>query len=566
MRRYFGVEGRDQRLHGRVPGAEPRPRARRGHGARGGVRPRFQRAAREGGASAGLAARLDAPLALRPRARRVTGLFILLAPWVMGLFGPYERVSPSPCRGCCSLVVLLMGVSGIVTGDPQLATRSSPSRRSCRSLWNLAIIVSLVVFVPQFDSVEAQLYVYAGGILAGTVIQAITPVWWLRGRDGRIRAVLDLRDPAVKRVFAPDAAGDARCRAHQLQPRHQHVLRRAFRRPGPRVRARSTRRFASTCSPRGCSRSPSPPSSSRACRASPPATTSSGFARRCRSASARSGSSCCPRAPSARCSRFRSRAFCTSAAPSTPSETRVVAGDLAAFALGLTFNGTMLMLNRAFFSLQSAWVPTAIALGNLALNVVLNAVLYRVGIWGIPLATSIVNIAGTARAPRHVPQAPRPDRRPRARVLLRPITIAAAGAAGAAYRSLVRARRAARPLARRPDRPRWGSASWRAAAAYLGLAALIRVRELQTLLRCGGDQLQRARNELARPHPQLLDRRAHRPRQVDAGRPRARGDADALRARDARAGARLDGARARARHHDQGAGRPRRCGAATSST
>ena len=33
--------------------------------------------------------------------------------------------------------------------------------------------------------------------------------------------------------------------------------------------------------------------------------------------------------------------------------------------------------------------------------------------------------------------------------------------------------------------------------------------------------------------------------------------ADALRARDARAGARLDGARARARHHDQGAGRPR---------
>ena len=33
------------------------------------------------------------------------------------------------------------------------------------------------------------------------MIQAVTPVWWLRGKDGRIRAVLDLRDPALKRVF-----------------------------------------------------------------------------------------------------------------------------------------------------------------------------------------------------------------------------------------------------------------------------------------------------------------------------------------------------------------------------
>ena len=53
------------------------------------------------------------------------------------------------------------------------------------------------------------------------------------------------------------------------------------------------------------------------------------------------------------------------------------------------------MLNRSFFSLQSAWVPTMVALGNLALNAVLAAALYHVGVWGIPLATSLVNIAGT---------------------------------------------------------------------------------------------------------------------------------------------------------------------------
>ncbi len=55
-------------------------------------------------------------------------------------------------------------------------------------------------------------------------------------------------------------------------------------------------------------------------------------------------------------------------------------------------------------------------------------------------------------------------------------------------------------------------------------------------------------------HPQLLDHRPHRPRQVDAGRPHPRADPHRRPAIDARPGARLDGARARARDHDQGAG------------
>ena len=48
-----------------------------------------------------------------------------------------------------------------------------------------------------------------------------------------------------------------------------------------------------------------------------------------------------------------------------PAQTPVVAGALAAFSAGLVFNGFMLMLNRAFFSLQSNWIPTWVALGNL---------------------------------------------------------------------------------------------------------------------------------------------------------------------------------------------------------
>jgi putative peptidoglycan lipid II flippase len=41
-------------------------------------------------------------------------------------------------------------------------------------------------------------------------------------------------------------------------------------------------------------------------------------------------------------------------------------------------------------------VPTLVALGNLGLNVVLDVAFSPFGIWGIPLATSFVNIAGTA--------------------------------------------------------------------------------------------------------------------------------------------------------------------------
>jgi putative peptidoglycan lipid II flippase len=80
----------------------------------------------------------------------------------------------------------------------------------------------------------------------------------------------------------------------------------------------------------------------------------------------------------------------------TAHDTRIVAPCLAAFALGLTFNGTMLMLNRGFFSLQLPWIPSMVAVLNLVINAGLDAVFYRFGIWGIPLSTSIVNIAGTA--------------------------------------------------------------------------------------------------------------------------------------------------------------------------
>ena len=98
-----------------------------------------------------------------------------------------------------------------------------------------------------------------------------------------------------------------------------------------------------------------------------------------------------------------------------PNQTPVVASCLAAFSAGLVFNGAMLMLNRAFFSLRSNWVPTWIALGNLFLNAVLDFAFYRVGVVGDPARDGDLQHrrhVGAARraAPAHPPHRGRRDR------------------------------------------------------------------------------------------------------------------------------------------------------------
>jgi putative peptidoglycan lipid II flippase len=165
----------------------------------------------------------------------------------------------------------------------------------------------------------------------------------------------------------------------------------------------------------------------------------------------------------------------------TPDQTTVVAGALAAFTLGLTFNGTMLMLTRAFFSLQSPWVPTTIALGNLGLNAALDAAFYRFGVWGIPLSTSLVNIAGTAALlVVFRKRLGRMDGRALLASYWR-IVVASALAAGVAYgvwRGLDEL--LGRSLGAQIVTVAGGLAA--AVAAYLLCAKILRIRELRALL------------------------------------------------------------------------------------
>ena len=102
------------------------------------------------------------------------------------------------------------------------------------------------------------------------------------------------------------------------------------------------------------------------------------------------------RASSAPCSPSRSSALLYQRGAFTPTRRRSSPRALAAFALGLVFNGAMLMLNRAFFSLQSNWIPTAVALGNLVLNAVLDFAFYRFGVVGHP-ARDVARRTSSAR-------------------------------------------------------------------------------------------------------------------------------------------------------------------------
>jgi putative peptidoglycan lipid II flippase len=291
-------------------------------------------------------------------------------------------------------IVVLLGLFGIVTG-----ILNSYDEFSIPALtpvfWNLAIIAGLVIGVPQADTESSRLYVYAGSIVAGTVLQLLLPLPWLRGRDGRLRLALDLRDPMVKQVFklmGPVMLGlglinvnavigtivAAKWIDPTIAPKAIDYAFRIYMLPqGMFSVAVATVLF---------------PTLAR-------------FATR--------GDTVGFRDTIARGLRQINFLLIPCAAISIvlaepivrllyergafePDQTHVVAGALAAFSVGLTFNGMMLMLNRGFFSLQSPWVPTAVALANLALNVVLYAIFYRVGVWGIPLAISLANIAGVA--------------------------------------------------------------------------------------------------------------------------------------------------------------------------
>src|SRR4029079_2655014 len=326
----------------------------------------------------------------------ITVIFIALAGVIMPIFtGP--EFSPALDALTVGLsrvlfpIVILLGLNGLLVGvlnanDHFAIPAISPL------VWNVVIIVAMVVLTPLFEGPD-QLYAYAIGVVAGTACQFAMAFPVLRRLHIPIRVNFHWRDPRIKRILLlmlPVTIGLGLINFNLLM---NSILGSRISDQAP---AAIDKAFRIYMLPQGMFSVAVAtvlfPSLARyAARRDIPGfrdTVSLGLrqiAFLLVPASVVSAALCTPIVRLL----YERGQF-------TEHQTHVVAGALAAFSIGLTFNGTMLMLNRAFFSLQSNWVPTLVALGNLALNAVLDAAFYHLGIWGIPLATSVVNIAGTA--------------------------------------------------------------------------------------------------------------------------------------------------------------------------
>ena len=135
----------------------------------------------------------------------VTAAFILLADPIMSVFAPGFGDDPRLQGLTVALaqllfpIVLLLALSGLVVG-----MLNSYDHFSVPALapvaWNIVIIGALVGLTPVFPE-EDQIYAYAVGVLAGTLVQFLLPLPWLRGRGGSFSFSLDWRNEHVRRVL-----------------------------------------------------------------------------------------------------------------------------------------------------------------------------------------------------------------------------------------------------------------------------------------------------------------------------------------------------------------------------
>src|SRR5690242_11740881 len=173
--------GEDQRVHGRVPGTEPDSRARRHAALSSAFVPIFSELLEKGERKRAWRVASSLFWLMLLGLSALTALFVLVAPWVIGLFGNpgHDRALAVGLSRLLFPIVTLLGVSGIVVGilnsyDHFTVPALSPV------FWNLAIIIGLAIGVPQAQTMSTKLYVYAVSILVATLVQVFLPMPWLR--------------------------------------------------------------------------------------------------------------------------------------------------------------------------------------------------------------------------------------------------------------------------------------------------------------------------------------------------------------------------------------------------
>jgi putative peptidoglycan lipid II flippase len=323
----------------------------------------------------------------------LTALFVLFAEPIMSLFAPGFDDDPALLDLTVNLarlmfpIVILLALSGLVVG-----VLNSFDHFSVPALapvaWNAVIIAALVTVTPMLSE-DDEIYAYAIGILAGTIVQFLLPLPWLRGRGGQLTLRLDWRDQRVRRVLklmlpvtialglinlsllinslfgtlvsenAP-AAIDKAFRIYQL-PQGLFSISIAT------ILFPTLSRFAA-----------------RGARADLRRTMATGVRQICLLLIPSAVLMAVLAEPITRVV-YQRGAF-------GPEATDLTATAMLWWSISLPFQGVSLLFSRTFFSLQRPWATTALSGMNLAVNAALAAVLYGpFEIAGIVLGT----VAGT---------------------------------------------------------------------------------------------------------------------------------------------------------------------------
>jgi putative peptidoglycan lipid II flippase len=326
----------------------------------------------------------------------LVGLFIVVAPTVMHLFAPgFEGEIYDLTVALSRLlfpILLLLGLSGLVVGILNSYERFAVFALAPLA-WNVVIIAVLVGLAPAFPE-EDQIYAYAIGVLAGTVVQLAILCWDLRNTPFRLQFEFDWRSPQVKRVLLlmlPVTISLGLINVNVVINSLVGTL------VSDRAPAAIDKAFRIYMLPQGMFSV---------------ALTTVIFPTLSRFAARRDYDDL--RATMANGMRQivllllpATAAILVLSEPMVEliyqrgefdaSQTDLVATALFWFAFSLPFNGLFLLLTRTFFSLQRPWVPTTIAALNLAITAGAAFALYEpFGVGGIVSATAIATAASVA--------------------------------------------------------------------------------------------------------------------------------------------------------------------------
>jgi putative peptidoglycan lipid II flippase len=326
----------------------------------------------------------------------ITALFVLLAGVVMPVFAPGLKGELRDLMIALSRILfpilILLGTTGIVVGILNSYDRFG-AFAIAPLFWNLTIIAVLVLLAPAFSG-DDRIYAYAIGILVGTFVQFLIPVFDLRNTPFRFTRRIDWRDPNVRRVLLlmlpvtmslglinfnllinsffgslvddrGPAAIDKAFRIYQLP---QGIFSVAI----ATVLFPTLARFAA-----------------RGATDDLRATMANGMRQIVFVLLPAAAAVLVLSEPMVRLIYQRGEF--------DASQTDLVATALFWFALSLPTNGLFLLLTRTFFSLQRPWVPTAIAGANLGVTAVAALLLYKpFGVGGIVASTAIATAVSVA--------------------------------------------------------------------------------------------------------------------------------------------------------------------------